>query len=91
MPDVNVSIIQPIVNYGLGNGWSVGTSEMSGAYNWETKHWDSLPLGIKVAKLHKFGKTPVQFTTSYEYNFAENAGAPEETLSFIMKVLLPKG
>ena len=91
MPDVNVSIFQPIVSYGLGNGWSVGNSEMSAAYNWEADQWDSLPLGFKIAKLHKFGTTPVQFTGTYEYDFADDSVSPEETFSFTVKVLIPKG
>jgi hypothetical protein len=31
--DVNVSIIQPIVNFSLPNHWSIGTSEMNITYD----------------------------------------------------------
>jgi hypothetical protein len=34
MPDVNVSILQPIFSVGLGDGWSTGLSEMSASYDW---------------------------------------------------------
>jgi hypothetical protein len=37
------------------------------------------PSGVKLAKLHKFGTTPVQFTAQYEHNFADDhdrAGRP---------------
>ena len=90
MPDVNVSILQPIASVGLGNGWSTGLSEMSFTYDWEQNDWVSLPLGVKLAKLHRFGTTPVQFTAQYEHNFADDFTVPEDQFSFIVKVLLPK-
>jgi hypothetical protein len=88
--DVNVSIIQPIVSYGLGHGWSVGTSEMTVAYDWEAHRWSSLPLGLKVAKLVKIGGAPVQFSVQYEHDFANDHGDPENTIRFTTKLLLPK-
>jgi len=89
MPDVNLSILQPIASLGLGNGWSTGLSEMSATYDWDRNDWISLPLGIKLAKLHRFGTTPVQFTAQVEHNFAEDYAVPENLYSFTIKVLLP--
>lgn len=91
MPDVNVSILQPILSVGLGNGWSTGLSEMSVTYDWDEKGWISLPLGAKLAKLHRFGTTPVQFTAQYEHNFADDQTVPEDLYSFTVKILMPKG
>ncbi len=91
MPDVNVSILQPIVSLGLGNGWSTGLSEMSATWDWDRNDWVSLPLGVKLAKLHRFGTTPVQFTAQYEQNFADDYAVPENLYSFTIKVLMPKG
>lgn len=91
MPDVNVSILQPILSVGLGNGWSTGVSEMSVTYDWDKDDWTSLPLGVKVAKLHRFGTTPVQLTAQYEHNFADDHPVPEDLYSFTVKVLVPKG
>ena len=87
--DVRVSIIQPILNYSLPDKWSIGTSEMNFTYDWEKKAWTALPLGVKVAKLTKFGSVPVQFIGSYEYNFADDYVAPKWTLSFTLKFLFP--
>ena len=88
--DVNVSTIQPILNYGLGDGWSVGCSEMLFAYDWQADHWSSLPLGGKLSKLVKFGKLPVQFSGQYEYDFADDEIGPEQTLRFTVKFLFPR-
>jgi hypothetical protein len=89
-PDVNVSTLQPILNVGLGNGWSVGTSEMNFIYDWDAGEFTSLPLGFKVAKLSKIGKVPTQYQFSYERNFYDEGFGPEDTLGFTVKILLPK-
>lgn len=89
-PDVNVSIIQPIFNYSLPNGWSVGTSEMSLTYDWDRDEFISLPLGIKVAKLTTIGNQRVQFIGSYEKNFYDTGVTADETLQFTVKLLVPK-
>jgi hypothetical protein len=87
--DVNVSILQPILNYSLPNKWSVGTSEMNVTYDWDRDAWTALPLGVKLAKLVKFGKLPVQFAGGYEYNFADDYVAPKWTVNLSVKFLFP--
>jgi hypothetical protein len=89
-PDVDVSIIQPIFNYSLGDGWSVGTSEMTFTYDWNRNEFVSLPLGFKVSKLTTIGRQKVQFTGSYERNFYDEGVAVEDTIQFIVKLLVPK-
>jgi hypothetical protein len=64
--DVNVSLLQPILNWGLGDGWSVGSSEMTFTYDWEASRWSSLPLGGKISKLAKICSLPIQFSGQYE-------------------------
>ncbi|MDS9470189.1 hypothetical protein RGQ15_21815 [Paracoccus sp. MBLB3053] len=86
---VNLSVIQPILNVSLDQGWSVGTSDMSVTYDWDEGEFVSLPLGIQVNKLVRFGTTPVQFGLSYEYNFYDETVAPEDTIGFTMKILAP--
>ena len=87
--DVNIGILQPIVNYSLPNKWSVGTSEMNITYDWDRDAWTALPLGVKLARLMKFGKLPVQFAGGYEYNFADDYVAPKWTVNLAVKVLFP--
>lgn len=87
--DVTLGIIQPIVNYSLPHHWSIGTSEMNITYDWEKDDWTALPLGVKVAKLVKFGQLPVQFSGAYEYNFQDDYVAPEWTINFTLKFLFP--
>lgn len=51
----------------------------------------SLPLGLKVAKLMRFGRQPLQFSASYEHNFADDYPAPAWTVSLVVKLLFPVG
>jgi hypothetical protein len=87
--DVNVSIVQPILNVSLPDKWSVGTSEMNLVYDWDRDDWTALPLGMKLAKLTKLGGMPIQFSGSYEHNFADDYVAPEWTFNFTVKFLFP--
>lgn len=87
--DVNLSILQPLLNVSLPDKWSVGASEMNVTYDWTKGAWVNLPLGMKVAKLVKFGDLPVQFSGSYEYNFADDEVAPEWAVNFTVKFLFP--
>ena len=87
--DVNVSTLQPIVNYSLPDKWSIGTSEMNVTYDWDQDAWTVLPLGVKLARLVKFGKLPVQFAGAYEYHFADDYVAPKWTVNFTVKFLFP--
>ncbi|MCK5667351.1 MAG: hypothetical protein KAI17_27880 [Thiotrichaceae bacterium] len=81
--------MQPIINYKLPNKWSLGFSDMSVTYDWNKSEWISLPLGFKIAKLHRFGKMPVQLSGSYEYNFSDDSVTPRWTTNFTAKFLFP--
>ena len=87
--DVNVSIIQPILNYSLPDRWSIGVSEMNFTYDWEKDNWIALPLGLKLSKMVKIGSLPVQFSGFYEYNFADDYEAAEWVINFSLKFLFP--
>lgn len=89
-PDVNVSILQPILNISLSDGWSVGTSEMNIAYDWERSEFTSLPIGFKIARLTKIGGRPVQWQFSYERNFHDTGTGPQDTIGLTAKLLIPR-
>ena len=89
--DVNLSTLQPLFNYGLGNGWSAGISEMTIVYDWDAGEFTSLPLGVKISKMTRPGGVPVQLSGTYEHNFYDEGSGPEDTVGFTVKVLLPTG
>jgi hypothetical protein len=87
--NVNVSLVQPILNYALPNKWSIGTSEMNLTYDWNENAWIALPLGAKLSKMVKLGSIPTQLSGSYEYNFQDDYIAPEWSVNFSVKLLFP--
>jgi hypothetical protein len=88
-PDVNISNIQPILNIGLGEGWSAGLSEMQIVYDWNETRFTRVPLGLQIAKLQRFGEQPVQFSLQYEHNFVEDLVASSDTVRATVKFLIP--
>ena len=86
--DIGVSILQPIMNISLPDRWSIGLSEMNFTYDWERNDWTSIPLGMRINKMVRFGKLPVAFSGSFEYNFQDEYEAPKWTISFGMKCVL---
>jgi hypothetical protein len=86
--DINMSSFQPIVSYSLGNGLSVGASEIQWTYDWTNSRWSKLPLGVKLAKLVHFGKLPVQLSAQYEYNFVDDIVTSKNTYRLTAKFML---
>jgi hypothetical protein len=64
---------------------------MNITYDWQRNDWTTLPLGVKLSKLHTSDKLPVQFSGSYEYNFQDDYVAPEWAVNFTVKFLFPVG
>ncbi len=88
--DVNISSFQPILSHSRGGGWSAGLSEMQIVYDWDAAEFTSLPLGISLSRLHRFGDQPVQLNVQYEHNFDDDGGGPSDTMRASMKFLFSK-
>jgi hypothetical protein len=61
--------LQPIAAYFLRDGWSIGYSGNILA-NWESNRarntW-TVPVGVAVAKVHKFGKLPIKMSLGLQW------------------------
>lgn len=88
--DVNISSFQPILTHSLGGGWSAGLSEMQIVYDWDAAEFTSLPLGVSLSKLHRFGDQPVQFNVQYEHNFYDERVGSSDTIRATMKFLFSR-
>jgi hypothetical protein len=68
-PNTNQMNLQPIAAYFLPGGWSIGYSGNILA-NWKADSagdvW-TIPLGLSVSKVVKFGKLPVRFALAGQY------------------------
>ena len=75
--DINSLVFQPFAGIGLGNNWSLNTSEMIFNYDLERSRWNSLPLGIRLEKLVQMGNLPVRVFVDYEHNFQDSGVGPK--------------
>jgi hypothetical protein len=89
--DVNQTLIQPIVSYNLPGGWFLSSVPYITA-NWETDGDDrwTVPIGIGVGKVHRFGTQPVSLELAAYYNAVRPDDAAEWTLRFRINLLFPK-
>ena len=89
---VSQLLIQPFVNYNLGDGWYIKSSPIITA-NWknDSGHQWTVPVGGGVGKLFKLGKLPINTSLEGFYNAQKTSGnAPDWQLQFQVQFLLPK-
>jgi hypothetical protein len=90
--NVSQFLIQPFVNYNLGDGWYVKSSPIMTA-NWknDSGHKWTVPVGAGVGKLFKLDKLPINTSLQGFYNAEKvNKDAPDWQLQFQVQFLLPK-
>ena len=68
-PDINQMLLQPFVNYNLGDGWYLVTAPIMTA-NWEASNGNkwTVPLGGGGGKAFRIGKQPVNINLQIYYN-----------------------
>ena len=89
--DVNSLLFQYFVNYNLSDGWYITSTPVITA-NWEADSDDrwTIPFGLGIGRLVKFGKQPVDFKLQ-PFWYAEKPGnGPEWSLQLQVKLLFPK-
>jgi hypothetical protein len=87
--DVNFMTFQPFINYNF-TGFYFTFSPIVTA-NWEAdsgNQW-TVPLGLGLGKLVKFGKLPVNINASYYYNIVTPDFGPASQLRIQAAILLP--
>jgi hypothetical protein len=88
-PDVNSTLLQPILNYNVGKGWYLTSVPVITA-NWEIDDEWTVPVGGGIGRLLRIGKIPVDFKLAAYYNVEKQRYGPEWDLQFTVKFLLPK-
>ena len=91
--DVNQFLLNPFVNYNLGDGLAIGSVPIITA-NWKApsgEQW-TVPIGLQVSKIMPIGKLPINWILGAYYNIEkpDNLG-PDWTLRFQVNFMFPKG
>lgn len=87
--DVNFMTLQPFVNYNLPNFYIVFSPIVTANWKDESEQQWTVPLGLGLGKLIKFGKLPVNFNASYYYNVVRPDFGAEYSTRFQATILLP--
>jgi hypothetical protein len=88
---VNTMVFQYFVNYNIKNGWYLTSTPVITA-NWEEdsdERW-TVPVGLGVGRLVKFGKQPVDFKLQPFWYVEKPDNGPDWALQFQVKLLFPK-
>ncbi len=88
--DVNFLTAQYFVNYNFGGGWALGTVPILTA-NWEAEsgnQW-TIPWGLQVSKLTRFGAQPVNLLLGYYSNSEHPEGAADSQVRFQVNFMFP--
>jgi len=88
--DVNQMLLQPFVNYNIGDGWYLTSSPIITA-NWKADSGDkwTVPVGAGVGKLFKVGKLPINTQIQAFSNVEKPSFGPDWQLRFQVQFLLP--
>lgn len=90
--DVNQFLVQPFVNYNLGDGLAIGSVPMITA-NWKAdsgEKW-TVPIGVQVSKIMPIGKLPINWILGGYYNVEKPTNGADWTLRFQVNFMFPKG
>jgi hypothetical protein len=89
-PEVNVTTIQPFINYNLENGWYLSTAPVITA-NWtahNSNQW-TVPIGGGIGRVFKIGKQPVNTSMRVYHNVQSPRSGSDWQLQFQMQFLFP--
>lgn len=85
---VNTTYFQPFITKHLNKGWYVGTPDIPGTYNWESNNF-TFPFGLKVGKVTKIGKQPVNIFGEVLGNPWDDGSSPEWSAKLSVTFLFP--
>jgi hypothetical protein len=89
--EYNILVAQYFVNFNFGQGWAVGSAPIL-TCNWEAEsgnQW-TIPWGLQVSKVTKFGSQPVNLLLGSYFNSEQPDGAADAQVRFQLNFLFPQ-
>jgi hypothetical protein len=90
-PEVNITAIQPFLNYNLPDGWYLSSAPTITA-NWSadsSQQW-TIPVGGGIGRVFKIGKQPVNTSIRAYHNVQSPRSGSDWQLQFQIQFLFPK-
>lgn len=78
--NTELSSIQPVLAYQLGNGYSLSAGDAQITYDWKSSQWVNLPVGVALNKVATIHGQPLKLSINPEYNFSDVRGTPQFTV-----------
>ena len=69
--DINLTSLQPILRYALNHESGIGVMP-NWNYNWETRRWTQLFVGLGYDTMINLGPVPTQVGIELHYNLVQN-------------------
>ncbi len=79
-PPVARSQLDPTIVFALPGGWAIGTSQMRFTYDWNTRAWTDVPLGVRIERSGLGVGGRLTAAIEAEKNLADVRGASAWTL-----------
>ena len=87
--DINVTSLQPILRYALTGDSGIGVMP-DWTYNWETRRWTQLFVGLGFDTMVNLGPVPAQVGVEFHYNLVRNDVLnPQWQLRFVLTPVVP--
>ncbi|UCF44516.1 MAG: neuromedin U [Planctomycetota bacterium] len=90
-PEVNVTALQPFINYNMKDGWYLSSAPVITS-NWSadsSQQW-TIPIGGGIGKVFKVGRQPVNASLRAYYNLQSPRSGSDWQLQFQIQFLFPK-
>lgn len=85
--ETELSSLQPVIGYQLGNGYSLSAGDAQFTYDWKGGQWVNLPLGVSLNKVTEISGQSLKLSINPEYNFRDIDGASKFTLRFGLSLI----
>jgi len=89
--DTEVSQLQPILAYQLGDGWSLSLGDLQIAYDWKNGDFVSIPFGVQLGKVLPVWGQPMRFAVNPQFNFKDTPGVNKFSILLTVSLLIPGG
>ena len=87
---VSAMTAQWFINYNFGKGWALGTAPII-TCDWKASEEQcTVPLGLQVSKVLRFGSRPVNLLLGYYDNVEHPEGAAEHQIRLQINLLYPQ-
>lgn len=89
-PEVSKLFFQPVFTWHFAKGWYVASGDILWSIDWNDNAKWSIPLGVRLGHVTKFGRQPVNIFVEPFYDISGNNSGNEWGVKLSLTLLFPK-